>query len=54
VRGLFALGRCAGAHANSPNKVIRPVAPEYGQRQEFPWPVLEEVAERGFYSPFFS
>jgi acyl-CoA dehydrogenase len=34
-------------------EVIRPVAPEYDQRQEFPWPVLEEAAECGFYSPLF-
>ena len=33
--------------------VIRPVALEYDQRQEFPWPVLEEAAQRGFYSPLF-
>jgi acyl-CoA dehydrogenase len=33
--------------------VIRPVAADYDQRQEFPWPVLEEAAERGFYSPLF-
>jgi acyl-CoA dehydrogenase len=33
--------------------VIRPVASEYDQRQEFPWPVLEEAATRGFYSPLF-
>jgi acyl-CoA dehydrogenase len=33
--------------------VIRPVAAEYDQRQEFPWPVLEEAARRGFYSPLF-
>ncbi|GBG40953.1 acyl-CoA dehydrogenase family protein [Mycobacterium montefiorense] len=33
--------------------VIRPVALEYDRRQEFPWPVLEEAAERGFYSPLF-
>ncbi|KUI31465.1 acyl-CoA dehydrogenase family protein [Mycobacterium sp. GA-2829] len=32
---------------------IRPVALEYDQRQEFPWPVLEEAAQRGFYSPLF-
>jgi alkylation response protein AidB-like acyl-CoA dehydrogenase len=35
------------------DQVVRPVAPEYDQRQEFPWPVLEEAAERGFYSPLF-
>ena len=33
--------------------VIRPVAADYDARQEFPWPVLEEAAERGFYSPLF-
>jgi alkylation response protein AidB-like acyl-CoA dehydrogenase len=32
---------------------IRPVAAEYDRRQEFPWPVLEEAAKRGFYSPLF-
>lgn len=34
-------------------QVIRPVAADYDQRQEFPWPVLEEAAARGFYSPLF-
>ncbi|MDV3131512.1 acyl-CoA dehydrogenase family protein [Mycobacterium sp. 29Ha] len=34
-------------------EVVRPVAAEYDQRQEFPWPVLEEAAARGFYSPLF-
>ena len=29
------------------------MAADYDQRQEFPWPVLEEAAERGFYSPLF-
>jgi acyl-CoA dehydrogenase len=33
--------------------VIRPVAPHYDQRQEFPWPVLEEAAQWRFYSPLF-
>ncbi|MET9486206.1 acyl-CoA dehydrogenase family protein [Nocardia sp. NPDC006630] len=32
---------------------IRPVASHYDQAQEFPWPVLEEAAKRGFYSPLF-
>ncbi len=27
--------------------------PSTTRRQEFPWPVLEEAAERGFYSPLF-
>ncbi|MGV0837617.1 acyl-CoA dehydrogenase family protein [Mycolicibacterium thermoresistibile] len=34
-------------------QVIRPVAGEYDQRQEFPWPILEEAAAQGFYSPLF-
>jgi acyl-CoA dehydrogenase len=29
--------------------VIRPVAPEYDRRQEFPWPVVEEAARQGLY-----
>src|SRR5436309_8093000 len=33
--------------------VSRPVALDYDQKQEFPWPVLEEAAQRGFYSPLF-
>jgi acyl-CoA dehydrogenase len=33
---------------------MRPVALDYDQRQEFPWPVLEEAAQRGFYSPLFT
>lgn len=33
--------------------VVRPVALGYDKRQEFPWPVLEEAAEQGFYSPLF-
>ena len=32
-------------------QVIRPVAADYDARQEFPWPVLEEAAQQGFYSP---
>ncbi|WP_040808054.1 acyl-CoA dehydrogenase family protein [Nocardia concava] len=32
---------------------VRPVASHYDRTQEFPWPVLEEAAERGFYSPLF-
>lgn len=34
-------------------EVVRPVAADYDARQEFPWPVLEEAATRGFYSPLF-
>ena len=34
-------------------EVVRPVALDYDRRQEFPWSVLEEAAERGFYSPLF-
>src|ERR1700744_3729777 len=29
--------------------VIRPVAAQYDQAQEFPWPVLEQAAENGLY-----
>jgi acyl-CoA dehydrogenase len=29
--------------------VIRPVASEYDQAQEFPWPVLEQAAQQGLY-----
>jgi acyl-CoA dehydrogenase len=34
-------------------QVIRPVAADYDARQEFPWPVLEEAADQGFYGPLF-
>ena len=30
--------------------VIRPAAPEWDEREEFPWPVLEEAAKIGVYS----
>ena len=30
--------------------VIRPVAAEWDEREEFPWPVLEEAAKAGIYS----
>jgi acyl-CoA dehydrogenase len=33
--------------------VIRPVAAQYDREQEFPWPVLEQAAEQGFYNPLF-
>src|SRR6266700_4439825 len=31
-------------------KEIRPVAPEYDESEEFPWPVLKKAAEMGLYS----
>jgi acyl-CoA dehydrogenase len=34
-------------------EVVRPVADRYDHEQEFPWPVLEEAANRGFYNPLF-
>ncbi len=40
------------AHAFA-RDVVRPVAQEYDQQQEFPWPVLEEAAQQGFYNPLF-
>jgi acyl-CoA dehydrogenase len=36
------------AHAFA-REVIRPVAAEYDQAQEFPWPAVEEAARRGLY-----
>ncbi len=36
------------AHAFA-REVIRPVASEYDRAQEFPWPVIEEAAQQGFY-----
>ncbi|KQU36519.1 MULTISPECIES: acyl-CoA dehydrogenase family protein [unclassified Rhodococcus (in: high G+C Gram-positive bacteria)] len=33
--------------------VVRPVAQHYDKEQEFPWPVLQEAARAGFYSPLF-
>ena len=33
-------------------EVIRPVAAEYDRDQGFPWPMLEQAAEAGLYSPF--
>ncbi|MFG1796245.1 acyl-CoA dehydrogenase family protein [Nocardia sp. NPDC049149] len=32
---------------------LRPAAAHYDRAQEFPWPLLEAAAERGFYSPLF-
>ena len=32
-------------------EVIRPVAAEYDRDQGFPWPVLDQAAEQGLYSP---
>lgn len=34
-------------------EVVRPVAAHYDREQEFPWPVLEQAAEAGFYDPLF-
>ena len=33
--------------------VVRPAAPHYDREEEFPWPVLEQAAEAGFYNPLF-
>src|SRR2546421_11742756 len=33
--------------------VIRPVAADYDKSEEFPWPILEQAAEQGFYNPLF-
>jgi acyl-CoA dehydrogenase len=34
-------------------EVIRPVADRYDRDEEFPWPVLEQAAEEGFYNQLF-
>ena len=34
-------------------EVVRPVAAHYDRSEEFPWPVLEQAAETGFYNPLF-
>ncbi|HEX2026011.1 MAG TPA: acyl-CoA dehydrogenase family protein, partial [Actinomycetota bacterium] len=34
-------------------KEIRPVAPEYDESEEFPWPVVKKAAEIGLYSTEF-
>jgi acyl-CoA dehydrogenase len=34
-------------------EVVRPAAAHYDREQEFPWPVLEQAAEQGFYNPLF-
>jgi acyl-CoA dehydrogenase len=34
-------------------KEIRPVAPEYDETEEFPWPVIKKAAEIGLYSTEF-
>src|SRR5919109_2898345 len=33
--------------------VIRPAADHYDREEEFPWPVLEQAAEQGFYNALF-
>src|ERR671936_2371348 len=34
-------------------EVVRPVAERYDREEEFPWPVLEQAAELGFYNALF-
>src|ERR671936_3146444 len=34
-------------------EVVRPVADRYDREEEFPWPVLEQAAEEGFYNALF-
>jgi len=33
--------------------VIRPAAAEYDEKEEFPWPIVQEAARAGIYSPEF-
>ncbi|MDV6277072.1 acyl-CoA dehydrogenase family protein [Rhodococcus erythropolis] len=41
------------AHAFA-DKYIRPVAAEYDEREATPWPVIEEAAKAGLYTPEFA
>jgi acyl-CoA dehydrogenase len=34
-------------------EVIRPAAAHYDREEEFPWPILEQAAEEGFYNALF-
>src|ERR687891_1659031 len=34
-------------------EVVRPAADHYDREEEFPWPVLEQAAEEGFYNALF-
>ncbi|HLM25732.1 MAG TPA: acyl-CoA dehydrogenase family protein [Thermoleophilaceae bacterium] len=34
-------------------EVVRPVAQQYDHDEEFPWEVLEQAAQEGFYNPLF-
>jgi acyl-CoA dehydrogenase len=34
-------------------EVVRPAAPHHDQAQEFPWEILEQAAQEGFYNPLF-
>jgi acyl-CoA dehydrogenase len=34
-------------------EVIRPAADHYDREEEFPWPILEQAAEEGFYNALF-
>src|ERR671923_2634674 len=34
-------------------EVVRPVADRYDREEEFPWPVLEQAADEGFYNALF-
>jgi acyl-CoA dehydrogenase len=44
--------RALGARAHRfAEEVIRPAATEYDRSQDFPWPLLEEAAQAGFYDP---
>src|SRR5438094_9766312 len=41
-----------GVHASA-EKEIRPVAAQYGESEEFPWPVVKKAAEVGLYGVDF-
>ena len=41
---------CGAGCTGSPHDVIRPAAAEWDEREETPWPILEEAAKIGLYS----
>ena len=42
--------RSRSGSTTSPRTVIRPAAEEWDEREEIPWPIVEEAAKIGLYS----
>ena len=45
--------RSRSGSTTSPPTSIRPAAPEWDEREETPWPIIEEAAKIGLYSMEF-